>query len=67
MSILLTVVMVPWLHARVKAHQTQHFKWEELTLCLLHLCKAEILSVRVCVCVCVYPYVHKLHHVLRED
>ena len=47
-SILLMVVMVPWLRACVKMHQTQHFKCEELTVCLLHLCKAD----KLCVCVC---------------
>ena len=65
-SILLAVVMVPWLRARVRAHQTQHFKREEHTVCLLHLCKADK-CVRACVCVCVCPYVYTLHHVLRED
>ena len=58
-SILLAVVMVPWLRARVRAHQTQHFKREEHTVCLLHLCKADkCVRACVCVCVCAHTYIH---------
>lgn len=56
-SILLTVVMVPRLCARVRAHQTQHFKCEERTVCLSHLRKAD-----KCVCVCVCP--HDTHYIM---